>query len=127
MNRWPGWRAGLALLPAAAGCTERSPRAEVDSGPLPAEHTEGERLFSVHCARCHGQAASGTAGGPPLVHAIYEPNHHADEAFQRAVRFGVQPHHWNFGPMLPVEGLGRAEVDRITGYVRWLQRQAGIY
>jgi hypothetical protein len=29
--------------------------------------------------------------------------------------------------MPAVEGLAAADVARITAYVRWLQRQAGIY
>lgn len=115
---------GLTL---AAGCGERAPRVEFDPGPVPAEHATGERLFNAGCARCHGPLAAGSDLGPPLVHVYYEPNHHADAAFHRAVEFGVQAHHWSYGPMPPVEGLSRAEVESITGYVRWLQRRAGVY
>jgi len=75
---------------------------------------------------CHGDRATGTDNGPPLVHGVYEPGHHADAAFQLAVTRGVRAHHWRFGDMAPVEGVSPAEVDRITGFVRWLQRQAGI-
>ena len=64
--------------------------------------------------------------GPPLVHIVYEPNHHADIAFQRAVALGVAAHHWRFGNMPPVPGVDEAAVERITAYVRWLQRKAGI-
>lgn len=115
---------GLTL---AAACGERAPRVEFDPGPVPAEHATGERLFNAGCARCHGSLAAGSDLGPPLVHVYYEPNHHADAAFHRAVEFGVQAHHWSYGPMPPVEGLSRAKVDSITGYVRWLQRRAGVY
>ena len=117
----------LLLLAALGACRERAARVEFDPGPVPAELAAGERLFDAGCARCHGRHAAGSEAGPPLVHSYYEPGHHADMAFRRAVAFGVQPHHWNYGPMPPVTGLGDAEVAEITAYVRWLQRQAGIH
>jgi len=116
----------LAAL-ALGACGERAPRVEFDPGPAPAEHAAAERLFDAKCASCHGRQAAGTDAGPPLVHVYYEPNHHADAAFQRAVAFGVQAHHWSYGPMPPIAGLDRREVDRITAYVRWLQREAGVF
>ena len=119
--------AGFSLLPLLAAC-ERRPavRSDFDPGPVPAGLVEGERLFKDNCARCHGARAAGTDAGPPLVHVIYEPNHHADFAFQRAVAQGVPAHHWRFGNMPPVPGVDKAAVERITAYVRWLQRAAGI-
>lgn len=86
----------------------------------------GEVLFQASCAQCHGADLNGTDQGPPFLHQIYAPNHHADEAFQRAVAFGVTPHHWDFGPMLPVSGLDRAEVESIVAFVRDKQESAGI-
>jgi mono/diheme cytochrome c family protein len=87
----------------------------------------GERLFARSCAGCHGERAAGTAQGPPLAHRIYQPGHHADAAFVLAVRNGVRAHHWRFGDMPPVPGIGADDVAAIVGYVRWLQREAGIY
>jgi mono/diheme cytochrome c family protein len=117
----------LGSLPLAFACGERAPKAEFDPGPLPAEHVAAERLFAANCASCHGRLAGGTDVGPPLVHVYYEPNHHADITFQRAVTFGVRPHHWSYGPMPPIDGLDTSQVAGITAYIRWLQRQAGIY
>lgn len=117
----------LACLSLLWACERRPPaRADFDPGPVPAGLAEGERLFDRNCARCHGARAAGTENGPPLVHIVYEPNHHADIAFQRAVAFGVAAHHWRFGDMPPVSGLDEEAVARITAYVRWLQRKAGI-
>ena len=88
---------------------------------------EGKVAFDVKCAACHGANATGLEGlAPPLVHKIYEPSHHGDEAFQRAVQYGVQAHHWRFGDMPPVAGLTRADVQGIVAYVRELQRENGI-
>ncbi|WP_136439508.1 c-type cytochrome [Pacificoceanicola onchidii] len=87
----------------------------------------GERAFGAACAQCHGDNGSGRNGiGPPLVHKIYEPSHHGDESFQRAVALGVRAHHWTFGDMAPVEGFTRADVKTIITYVRTLQRANGI-
>jgi len=127
VNRSRSAAAGFALLPLLAAC-ERRPavRSDFDPGPVPAALADGERLFNDNCARCHGARAAGTDAGPPLVHSMYEPNHHADIAFQRAVALGVPAHHWRFGKMPPVPGVDEAAVERITAYVRWLQRTAGI-
>lgn len=94
---------------------------------LNAEAQDGEVLFGENCASCHGNNAAGQEGvAPPLVHKIYEPNHHADGAFLLAVSRGVRAHHWPFGDMPPVEGLTRRDVAQIVIYVRTLQTANGI-
>ena len=103
----------------AAWAKENAPK-------LPAELQAGETKFKANCAGCHGEQGIGTIQGPPLVHKIYEPNHHGDAAFQRAAANGVRAHHWNFGNMPKIESVTTQDVDQITKYVRWLQRQAGI-
>ena len=87
----------------------------------------GEELYNKNCSLCHGTKGVGTAMGPPLVHKIYEPNHHGDASFHMAVQRGVRAHHWKFGNMPPLTGVERAEVDEIIKYIRALQREAGIY
>lgn len=87
----------------------------------------GQRIFDNACAACHGSNAVGVDGaGPPLIHVIYEPSHHADESFQRAVAMGVRSHHWQFGDMPPVEGLTRGDVAMVIDYIREIQRANGI-
>lgn len=105
--------------------------AEIVSVTLPDAFTQnaqiGQRAYDVNCASCHGINAAGQEGiAPPLVHIIYEPSHHADESFQRAVSLGVRAHHWPFGDMPAVEGLTRGDVTLITTYIRELQRANGI-
>ena len=74
----------------------------------------GKLAFEAKCTSCHGTNAAGRDGvAPPLVHIIYESNHHGDESFQRAVAMGVQAHHWSFGNMPAVEGLTRGDVMMI--------------
>jgi mono/diheme cytochrome c family protein len=87
----------------------------------------GKLGFEAKCAACHGVNAAGQAGiAPPLVHIIYEPNHHGDDSFQRAAAMGVRGHHWPFGDMPPVEGVTTGDVTMIIAYIRELQRANGI-
>lgn len=100
---------------------------EVQVPALEGEALAGETLFRENCASCHGENAGGREGiGPPLVHKIYEPGHHADGAFLLATARGVRAHHWPFGDMPPVEGVSQADVEKIVVYVRTLQRANGI-
>jgi mono/diheme cytochrome c family protein len=129
------WKTGLVLLLliVAAGCRiedtealDRDTIARLRGLNIPPEFARGENLFNARCSMCHGFIALGTRRGPPLVHPVYAPGHHADEAFQTAVRAGVRAHHWRFGNMPSVPGLSREEVGEIVRYVRWLQSEAGI-
>lgn len=87
----------------------------------------GKQAFDKNCASCHGNNAAGQEGkAPPLVHRIYEPNHHGDISFIRAVKNGVHAHHWPFGNMPPVGGITEVEIQNIIIYVRELQRANGI-
>jgi mono/diheme cytochrome c family protein len=115
---------GLAGM---TGCDSSQPKSSAAVGaPVPSELQAGEAKFNAHCSACHGPQAAGTHQGPPLVHKIYEPNHHGDAAFLRAAEFGVKAHHWEFGNMPKIEGISGGDVEQIIRYVRWLQRQAGI-
>lgn len=116
---------GLALI----GCSEKTPEPPraFNPGPVPAELAGGESAFNRSCVPCHGNLALGTEAGPPLVHIIYEPNHHSDEAFRRAISLGAVAHHWSFGPMPPQPTVPPAEAEMIIRYLRWLQEKAGIH
>ena len=129
LNRVAVHAISLLLVALCAACESQADKggAAPVSGATPAEFQSGEQKFAARCAACHGVRAVGTAQGPPLVHKIYEPNHHADIAFQRAALNGVRAHHWDFGNMPKVEGVSPDDVDAIIKYIRWLQRQAGIF
>ena len=131
----------LLVLAAAAGITGYLHFGKSDgpagSGPpiaavsvpeaLSVRALAGQKSWEANCASCHGRNAAGQQEiAPPLVHIIYEPGHHGDESFQRAVALGVRAHHWPFGDMPPVEGLSRSDVAEIIAYVRELQRANGI-
>ena len=87
----------------------------------------GKQSFDAVCAACHGENASGTDIGPPLVHDIYNPGHHSDEAFLIAAKFGVRPHHWPYGKMPAQPQVTENEVTNIVRYVRELQEVNGIF
>ncbi len=93
---------------------------------LSADAKQGGAQFERFCAACHGKNASGSDQGPPLVHKIYEPGHHADQSFILAAKTGVRAHHWRFGNMPPVPGVTEQQIILITRYVRELQRANGI-
>jgi len=140
-NRPGFWPVGAALLFSIAGAAcGAEPESQSSPPPTdeiqvvlrgiaatsPPELAQGKTLFEQNCSVCHGPAGDGTAQGPPLVHIVYEPNHHADAAFILAARNGVRAHHWRFGDMAPVPGVTDEMVLEIVGYIRWLQRQVGI-
>lgn len=107
--------------------SEGSAMVEIQMPPIEGNAAIGQRIFENACVACHGTNAVGVEGaGPPLIHVIYEPNHHADESFQRAVAVGVRSHHWRFGDMPPVEGLTRGDVAMVIAYIREIQRANGI-
>ena len=109
-----------------AGCSEpgtSGPTVEAQDSQLVAL---GSRLYETKCAECHGSDLRGTDRGPSHLSIIYEPGHHSDFAFQQAVRFGSQQHHWSFGDMPPVEGLSDEDVVAITAFVRENQRTNGF-
>lgn len=113
----------VALVPVVVACGSGDGDTSAAGG---GDAERGQELFAANCAACHGEEARGTDAGPPLVHELYGPSHHSDESFQAAVARGVQPHHWDFGPMPPVEGLSRDDVADIVAHVRQLQREAGV-
>ncbi len=118
----------LSTLLALAACDSSQPKSAAGGGaPVPPELQPGEAKFNANCSACHGPQGAGSQQGPPLVHKIYEPNHHGDPAFQRAAANGVRAHHWEFGNMPKIEGVTPEDVDHIIRYVRWLQKQAGIF
>ena len=114
----------LAAMP-ACGQGETTPKSAAT--PVPADLQPGEAKFNANCSACHGPGGMGTKQGPALVHKIYEPNHHGDAAFQRAAANGVRAHHWEFGNMPKIDTVTPDDVDQIIKYVRWLQKQAGIF
>ncbi|WP_349367810.1 c-type cytochrome [Salinarimonas sp.] len=119
----------VALAAAALVWFRPAPSATVVDVTVPALSAEARRgaaAFAAHCAACHGANAAGSESGPPLIHPIYEPSHHADGAFHVAVRSGVRAHHWGFGNMPAQPHVSDAEVADIVAYVREVQRANGI-
>ena len=118
-----GLAAWQALAPRANG---EGYTVAVKVPPLSAEAARGKAAFDANCAACHGANASGTNKGPPLVHDIYNPGHHADGAFYFAAQRGVRSHHWPYGDMPPQPQVTPEKIKDIVSYVRELQRANGI-
>jgi mono/diheme cytochrome c family protein len=123
--RRAGARAGIALLLgaslfAAVGCGSDGSDSN-DAAP-----DGGAALYATNCASCHGEDLRGTDKGPPHLSVVYEPSHHPDESFRRAIEQGVQAHHWDFGDMAPVTGLDAPQVDAIISYIREVQTREGF-
>lgn len=123
----------VAVCLTLAGCGEEV--SEIDQqlaehGAPPqsfvADPDQGRMLYADACASCHGRGMRGSDQGPPLLHPYYEPGHHSDLSFYRAVKFGVQPHHWQFGAMPPRPEVSPEQAGHIVAYIRQRQRQAGI-
>jgi mono/diheme cytochrome c family protein len=128
LDRVPGWKAASILLlgasvlaPVLGTKTARATR------QTPAQLGQGQALYGAHCASCHGVEARGTGKGPTFLSKTYTPYLHADIAFRLAVERGVRAHHFRFGDMPKIPGVSREDVQVIVDYVRWLQREAGVY
>lgn len=87
----------------------------------PEQLAVGEEVFDANCATCHGEGLVGGLAGPPLLHEIYAPDHHPDSTIRAAIANGVQPHHWDFAGMPPIQGLSGQDVDAVIAYIRDVQ------
>lgn len=113
----------LLFIPVAMAADESS----AEPPKVPFQYSLGVQKYQSMCASCHGQWLEGTKTGPPLLHPFYKPSHHADPSFYRAALQGVKAHHWEFGDMPPVPGATRQDMDAIVPFVRWFQREKGLY
>ena len=86
----------------------------------------GQQAYEANCQSCHGKDATGSSSGPPLLNDIYNPGHHDDESFYRAMKRGTRQHHWRFGNMPPQPQVNEQEGRHIVQYVRELQEANGI-
>ena len=94
---------------------------------LTTQAKQGKEVYVNNCQSCHGVNAAGQAGvAPPLIHKIYEPSHHGDASFYRAIQSGVPSHHWRFGNMSPIKGINNQQVPDLIRYIRELQQANGI-
>ena len=118
-----GLIAAAGNLAAAAG-ENRAPTIAVPTFSELAK--AGKIAFDQTCAKCHGKNGVGSDKGPPLLHQVYNPGHHGDAAFYRAVRSGSQQHHWRFGNMPPQPNVTDKQIAAIIRYIRELQTANGI-
>ena len=94
---------------------------------IPFSLGKGQLLYEKYCSSCHGLRLEGSNQGPPLIHPFYKPSHHGDDSFYRAALEGIRQHHWNFGDMPAVEGMTPGKMDSLLPYIRYYQREKGLY
>lgn len=116
----------LSALVLGAAIGSHSIAEESTMKRMPFSLALGKSVYNKNCLACHGKEGVGSEIGPPLMHIYYEPSHHSDIAFYRAMTSGVKQHHWQFGDMQPVPGLNEKQMGKTIEYIRWLQRQQGI-
>ena len=116
------WIVGSKMLSSDAGFTT----VEVTVPALSNKASAGAQVFATNCAACHGDNASGSDKGPPLIHDIYNPGHHADGAVLLAVKNGVRAHHWPFGNMPPQPQVSAVQAESVITYIREVQAANGI-
>ena len=116
---------GLFLLSPTYADHKKS-HVDVEVGNLSSTASKGQLVFNTNCASCHGINAAGGIDGPPLIHNIYNPGHHANASFIRAVRNGVKQHHWQFGDMPPQKHVAFGDMVFLMKFIREVQQQNGI-
>ncbi len=125
---------GVLLL---VGCTDdgTGDSADATSPPSAPQGTvsgdgqlpHGAAVYAASCASCHGADLRGTEEGPSHLSIVYEPNHHSDESFRRAIANGAPAHHFDFGDMPPVPGLTDEDVEAVIAFVRAEQTRQGFH
>lgn len=116
-----------AVIFNATGPSAKVVTVDVTVPKLSLAAAKGSQIYNDNCAACHGQNSAGTDKGPPLIHDIYNPGHHGDDAFFRAAQKGVKQHHWPYGDMPPQPQVSRSNVAAIIDYIREVQQANGIY
>ena len=113
-HRLPSVAAALIVATSACSNGESAPR------------VDGADVYANNCASCHGADLRGTDQGPSQLSVVYEPGHHGDDAYRRAIENGAGQHHWGFGDMPPVIGLDDDEVEAVIAFIRSRQEALGF-
>ncbi len=98
----------------------------VEVGNLTVAASKGQLVFNTNCASCHGINAAGGTAGPPLIHNIYNPGHHSNEAFIRAVRNGVRQYHWQFGNMPAQKHVAFGDMVLLLKFIRQFSNKMAL-
>lgn len=121
-GRWSPVVLVAVLVLSACGGSD----ADLEAGRGASGLDRGAEVYAESCASCHGADLRGTDKGPSHLSIVYEPNHHPDESFRRAIAVGVPQHHWDFGNMPAVDGLSEDAVEAVIAFVRAEQERQGF-
>lgn len=118
--------ATLAVLPLPSMADHKPYHVNVQVPELSERLAKGQKVFNVNCGGCHGINGEGSTSGPPLIHDIYNPGHHGNNAFIRAMQNGVRSHHWPFGDMPAQKQMGLGDMMHVIRFIREIQDHNGI-
>lgn len=99
---------------------------DVNVSQLTSIGLQGQKIFNATCANCHGENGSGSLDGPPLIHDIYNPGHHSNQAIISAIKNGSRQHHWIYGDMPAQPEITFSQIPAIITFIRETQNQNGI-
>ncbi|NRP47788.1 MULTISPECIES: cytochrome c [unclassified Marinobacterium] len=116
----------IASAAVTAKADHREGHVDVQVGELSQRAAYGQQVFNETCAACHGNNGAGTLKGPPLIHDIYNPGHHSNQAIISAIKNGVRQHHWPYGDMPAQEKIGFAKTMAVIEFIREVQVQNGV-
>jgi mono/diheme cytochrome c family protein len=118
--------ATIAVTPIYSLADHKPYHVDVQVPELSDRLAKGQKVFNVNCGGCHGINGAGSTSGPPLIHDIYNPGHHGNNAFIRAMQNGVRSHHWPFGDMPAQKQMGLGDMMHVIRFIRETQDHNGI-
>lgn len=105
-------RAGAEDHPAASGGAARATTNAPAVSQAATELEQGHRLFTTHCASCHGP--NGEGGKGPTLAQPDLPRASDDESLKKIIANGIE------GTEMPFSRMDWADIERVARYVRSL-------
>ena len=81
----------------------------------------GRKIYTGHCAVCHGRAGDGSSMGPPIFSG--ELASLPDDAYRQAIAHGVPNKRPQYGPM-SAQPVSASDAAKVIAYIRSAQAGA---